>query len=223
MLSNLNNRYSTHGSTEGEFEPGSQHRVLKNLLGIKRKREMDTKETQAYDKAILKITEIYDTHHCFTTKNICTIHKIWLGDIYAWAGELRNVNISKGGFQFASAYRLPELMIEFEKNILHKHTTHQLSNLEDISHAIAIVHTEFLLIHPFRDGNGRLARIISGLMALQANLPLLNFESIKGNKKQEYISAVQAGMDRNYEPMRKLFKSIINKTLLLYDKHSLNE
>ena len=53
---------------------------------------------------------------------------------------------------------------------------------------------------------------------MHTNLPLLNFESIKGKKKQEYIHAVQAGVDRNYKPMRKIFKSIIEKTILLYEK-----
>ena len=78
------------------------------------------------------------------------------------------------------------------------------------------MHTEFILIHPFREGNGRLGRLISVLMGLQANLPILNFESIKGKKKQEYIHAVQAGLDRDYEPMQRVFKSIIEKTLKLY-------
>ena len=37
-------RYDISGLVEAQFEPGSRHRVLKNLLGIKRKREMDRLE-----------------------------------------------------------------------------------------------------------------------------------------------------------------------------------
>lgn len=217
-MSKLKGRYSTHGSTEGEFEPGSQNRVLKNLLSIKRKRDMDIAETNAYDDAVIKITEMYDRGHCFTSADICKLHKIWLGNIYSWAGEYRNVNMSKGGFQFASAHLVPKLMLEFEKAGLCKYTPCKFFNLEDVINAIAIVHTEFILIHPFREGNGRLARLISGIMALQANLPLLNFESIKGKRKQEYIRAVQAGIDRNYEPMRRIFKIVIEKSVSLYEK-----
>src|SRR4029078_3537327 len=45
-------RYSTVGLAEGEFEPGSHHQVLKNLLSIKKKSDMDIAETKAYDQAI---------------------------------------------------------------------------------------------------------------------------------------------------------------------------
>lgn len=220
MISKLKGRYSTHDTIEGEFEPGSKNRVLKNLLYIKSKLAMDVEETTAYSNAVIKITEMYSKNHQFTSIDICKMHKIWLGGIYAWAGQYRNVNMSKNGFQFASAHLIPRLMVEFEKNVLFKYTACNFPDLDAVINAIALVHTEFVLIHPFREGNGRLARLISGLMALQANLPLLNFESIKGKKKQEYIRAVQAGLDRNYDPMRKVFKSVIEKTILLYEKKS---
>ncbi len=79
--------------------------------------------------------------------------------------------------------------------------------------AIAIVHTELVLIHPFREGNGRIARILASLMGIQAALPPLDFRGVIGKKKKEYIAAVQAGMNRNYKPMEKMFKYIIRRTL----------
>lgn len=79
----------------------------------------------------------------------------------------------------------------------------------------AETHVELVLIHPFREGNGRIARVLSTLMALQAGLPLLNFSGIAtGEKKEEYFAAARAGLDRNYEPMKKIFSEIIEKTLL---------
>jgi cell filamentation protein len=49
-------------------------------------------------------------------------------------------------------------------------------------------------------------------MALQAKLPPLDFTAIKGKKKQEYFEAVQAGMGRNYKPMEKIFREVIDRT-----------
>jgi cell filamentation protein len=49
-------------------------------------------------------------------------------------------------------------------------------------------------------------------MALQAGLPLLNFSGITGGKKKEYVAAVQAGLDKNYRPMEKLFSEIIERS-----------
>jgi len=69
-----------------------------------------------------------------------------------------------------------------------------------------------VLIHPFRDGNGRLARVLSTLMALQAGLPLLNYRSIAGEGKSAYIAAIQAGLDKRYAPMERLFEQIIEES-----------
>ena len=69
------------------------------------------------------------------------------------------------------------------------------------------------LIHPFRDGNGRVGRLLLLLMALQAKLPPLDFSGIRGQKKQAYFAAVQAGMDRDYASMEKIFRWVIDRAL----------
>ena len=50
-------------------------------------------------------------------------------------------------------------------------------------------------------------------MALQAGLPPLDFTSISGRGRNAYFAAVQAGMDRNYQPMEGLFAGIIGRSL----------
>ena len=70
-----------------------------------------------------------------------------------------------------------------------------------------------MLIHPFREGNGRIARVLATLMALQAQLPPLDFSDITGRRRAGYFAAVQAGMDRNYLPMQGLFVRIIDRSV----------
>ena len=77
---------------------------------------------------------------------------------------------------------------------------------------------ELVLIHPFREGNGRVARILAVLMGLQAGLPALFFDNLSGRKRQKYFAAVQAGVDDNYEPMTKLFTAVIERTLQIHGK-----
>ena len=71
------------------------------------------------------------------------------------------------------------------------------------------MHVELILIHPFRDGNGRISRLLANLMAMQAGLPPLDFTGIKGRRKQEYFHAVQAGLMGDYAPMIKVFNSVV--------------
>jgi cell filamentation protein len=206
-------KYDTAGLIEAQFEPGSRGRVLKNLLGIKSKREMDRIEAQEQFRALRELMTIYGTSHRFTAADVRKIHKAWLGDIYEWAGNYRQVNISKGGFLFAAAHQVHHLMAEFEKGPLRKYTPCMFTSIDEIAGAIAAVHVELVLIHPFREGNGRVARMLAVLMALQAGMPLLDFSDIRGKKKTEYFAAVQAGMDRDYGPMTKVFNDVIRRTL----------
>jgi cell filamentation protein len=79
--------------------------------------------------------------------------------------------------------------------------------------ALAVTHAEFILIHPFREGNGRLARLLNTLMALQAGLPALDYGGISGRKKRDYIAAIHAALNRNYAPLEAVFGSVLNRTL----------
>jgi cell filamentation protein len=205
----MTTRYDTDHITEAQFEPGSRGRVLKNLLGICSKRAMDeleaTKLANATDWAIRHVT----AEQRFTAADICQWHKQWLDEVYPWAGEYRQVNISKGSFVFAMAAQVPRLMLEFERKELARFTPCAFDNLEDVLKALAITHCELVLIHPFRDGNGRLSRLFSQLMALQAGLPLLNFSVIKGKQRETYFAAVRAGMERDYVPMIEIFRKVV--------------
>lgn len=207
-------RYDTSGLVEAQFEPGSRGRVLKNLLGIKSKREMDQVEQREQVRALEELIRIYDRDYRFTAADVCRIHKIWLGPVYPWAGLYRQVNLSKGNFTFAAAMHIPRLMADFEKGPLRAFTPCRFASLGEVARAIAVVHAEIVLIHPFREGNGRVARLLAILMASQAGLPPLDFSGIvKRHKRRAYFVAVRAGMGRNYEPMEKIFTDVIQKTL----------
>ena len=206
-------RYDVSELAEAQFEPGSNEQVLRNRLGIKSPKEMDDVETRALEKTIVELLGKYDAEYRFTTADICDIHRKWLGEIYEWAGEYRRVNVSKGEFLFAASVRIPDLMAGFERNVLTRYTPCNLKDRSAIASVLAETHVELVLIHPFREGNGRAARVLSILMALQAGLPLLDFSLIAEVKKREYFVAVQAGMDRNYGLMERLFSEVIERSL----------
>lgn len=70
MSSKLKGKYKTTGA-EGEFEPGSRNLVLKNLLGIKSKHEMEIIESKAYDYVTIKALESFGKDHALSVIDIC--------------------------------------------------------------------------------------------------------------------------------------------------------
>lgn len=206
-------RYDVSGFPEAKFEPGSHNQVLRNRLGITSKEGMDETEARALEKTLDVLVRQFDETHRFTVADLCYCHRIWLGDIYDWAGDYRQVNVSKDDFLFATAAHIPSLIQQFEREVLSCWTPCRFPTRPEILQALAETHVELVLIHPFRDGNGRLARLLSTLMALQAGLPLLNFRALAEEKKQAYFGAIQAGMDKNYIPMQQIFEEIITQSL----------
>jgi cell filamentation protein len=140
------------------------------------------------------------------------MHRLWLGQIYLWAGKYRQVNISKGAFTFAMAHTISAMMEHFEREQLRRYTPCQFPSYDAVAEALAEVHTELMLIHPFREGNGRFGRLIATLMALQAGLPPLDFSELAGKRREEYFAAVRAGLDCDYRPMTRLFTAVIERS-----------
>jgi cell filamentation protein len=204
-------RYEAAGP-EAEFEPGSRGRVLRNLLGIVRARDMAEAESQALVIAQEAAVEQYGPDHRFSAKDVRDLHPLWLGPIYSWAGEYRTINIGKAGFQFAHAPLIPRLMSELGRGSLRRCTPCKQTNKAAVAANLAEVHAELILVHPFRDGNGRLARLLALLMALQAGLPPLDFSPMAGRGKRAYIAGIHASMSADYAPLRTLFLKIIDRS-----------
>lgn len=211
----MQGRYQAVG-VEAEFEPGSGRRVLRNLPGIRLVAAMKEAESKALLDAQKRLVAQINADHRFVAADICEVHRTWLGGIYRWAGEYRTVNIAKGDFHFAAAAQIPRLMDELESRQLAHHTPCKAGSPIDVALALAVVHSELVIIHPFRDGNGRCARLLSVLMALQAGLPPLDFGTLKGAMKGAYIAAIHAAVGSDYEPMSAIFQAVITRTLRIY-------
>ncbi len=146
-------RYDTADLDKSQFEPGSRRRVLKNLLGITSKREMDQLEGREQMRALEDVAAFYDKDHRFTAAEVCRIHQVWLGRIYSWAGRYRQVNVKKDEFPFAAAAQIPKLMTDSEAGSLRGHTSCRFTSIDRLAAALAEVYVELVLIHPFREGN----------------------------------------------------------------------
>lgn len=215
----MTSRYDAIG-IEAESEPGSRRRVLRNLLGITRVGAMQFAESRALEAVEEALLTRFSAGHRFRADDVRLIHRLWLGDLYQWAGEYRNVNIAKGGFMFAAAQQVPRLMDEFDARYLHTLTPCVGMDDAALVAALARTHAELVIIHPFREGNGRCARLLAWLMALQAGLPPLDFSPLQGRGKRDYIAAIQAAFLGDYAAMETMFSRVLRRTLRAYATES---
>ncbi|MGR6981909.1 Fic/DOC family protein [Testudinibacter sp. P27/CKL/0425] len=132
--------------------------VLVNKLGIKTQAELELKERDITHLKAMKL-EHSPIKGKFDLAHLQAIHKHLFGDIYAWAGQIRDGYLQKDGQDFTLGYRIvPESQKLFEKLKKENYLRSGLDN-ERVSNRLAYYLGEINVIHPFRDGNGRTQRI----------------------------------------------------------------
>ena len=208
-------RYVEATGPEAETQPGSHGRVLRNLLGLASKRALDLAEAQALVQAQEKWYRQLTQQTRFSAKLICQMHRDWLEGIYSWAGQYRTVELAKAGFRWPPAERVAANMATFERTTLKQATPCLPQPLDELTVRLAAVHSELLLIHPFRDGNGRLARWLADIMAAQAGYPTPAYGfSGKGStaRREEYLEGLKKGYRADYRPSADFFlKAILRR------------
>lgn len=187
--------------------PNDQDEILPNKLGLTTLNDINISEFEGFLKAEIMLSETLATRTKFNISYILKIHKLALSHLYSFAGKYRDVNISKGGFPFAAARFLSDTMQQFETDILNK-LPNKYTNKQELIASIAKVHAELLLIHPFREGNGRTARILANLMSRKAGYGPLDFKKIGETQFEDYVSSIQAASNNEYHQMEKLIAFI---------------
>lgn len=123
--------------------------VLKNKLGIDNLVELARVEEKISKQKAIQLWQ-NDELKIFQVgifKTLAHIHKTLFGDIYDFAGEIRDVNISNGYFRFASALYLHDAVAIVERM--------PQGNFNEIVEK----YVEMNIAHPFREGNGRSMRL----------------------------------------------------------------
>ncbi|OBZ10746.1 cell filamentation protein Fic [Bacillus sp. FJAT-27264] len=153
--------------------------VLINIPDLREQKQLDT-----YERLVtadrLRILALKPLKGKFDMKHLCDIHKFIFKDVYTFAGELREEDISKGNFRFAHIKFLNDqchlLLTELNQEGL-------LKGLDKVSFMDRLTHylTELNVLHPFREGNGRVQREFIRSLALECGYSI-NWANVEAEK-----------------------------------------
>ncbi|EPM66973.1 cell filamentation protein Fic [Pseudomonas syringae pv. theae ICMP 3923] len=175
--------------------------VLRNRLNIQ---DMDDLEAAEREITASTVTRVHYTAPPYSLENMKQLHRQLFSDLYEWAGEIRTVDISKGGTRFCTCARIEaEALKIFTK--LQEVDWLRKQDKDSFCGLLAEYYCELNMIHPFREGNGRVQRIFFEHLALSAGYEL-DWENIS---QEEWIQANIDGVDVNYGPMKKIFNRIV--------------
>lgn len=122
---------------------------------------------------------VIDSIEVGTFRGLQQIHAYIFGGLYDFAGKMRTVNIAKGSFQFAMAHFLPDTLATIERMP------------ENTFDDIVDKYVEMNVAHPFREGNGRSARIWLDLMLKKHLGQCVDWSRVN---KKNYLEAMTASV-----------------------------
>jgi len=128
-----------------------------------------------------------------TTKGLQQIHAYLFGGLYDFAGQIRQKNISKGGFQFAVSHFLGNTLKQIE------------AMPETTFDEIVNKYVEMNIAHPFMEGNGRSTRIWLDLILKKRIKKCVDWSKIS---KTDYMNAMMLSPTKS-----SILKSLLEKTL----------
>ena len=160
--------------------------TLKNKLGINDSAELARMEEKVSKKKAVELFEsdYLNTYEAGTFRMLAAIHKYLFEQIYDFAGKVRDANIVKGNFRFASAMYLQAAIENIEKM--------PQSTFDEIIEK----YVEMNVAHPFREGNGRSTRIWLDFM-LKKELNLVIDWSLVN--KDDYLLAMERSPIKDIE------------------------
>ena len=160
--------------------------ALENKLGITDDAALAREEERISKTKALELFEtgLLDSFEAGTFASLQKIHKYLFGEIYAFAGEMRTVNIAKGNFRFAPVMYLDSALQHIDKM--------PQSDFD----AIIEKYVEMNVAHPFREGNGRSTRIWLDCMLKKELGKVVDWSKVN---KDDYLLAMERSPIKDIE------------------------
>ncbi|WP_204509278.1 protein adenylyltransferase Fic [Agitococcus lubricus] len=160
--------------------------MLKNKLNISHQVELAKAEEKISKQKARQLFDSGDINKVDVGKfaGLAFIHAYLFGDIYEFAGKIRDVNMAKGNFRFAP-------LMYLEMSLKHIDAMPQ-QNFDEIIEK----YVEMNIAHPFREGNGRATRIWLDVMLKQEIRQVIDWNLVD---KDEYLSAMERSVVKDVE------------------------
>lgn len=131
-----------------------------------------------------------------TLKGLCRIHSYLFDGLYDFAGRVRSLNISKGGFRFANALYLDAILPVIEKMP------------ETTFDEIIAKYVEMNIAHPFMEGNGRATRIWLDLILKKRLKRVVDWRQVD---KGRYLQAMERSPVNDLELRTLLYRALTDQ------------
>lgn len=188
-------------------------------LGILPRLKIVQLENKGIAKSLAYILKLSTKKAKITPSLICDVHRKGFGFIFPdWAGKFRTIDVTVGDFEPPYYSKVPELVKilcdDLDERLGHiSPSSNEEEFLEQVVTLLAWFQHRFVWIHPFKDYNGRLARLTTNLIALNLGLPIITIKAETGKDRENYISAMKAADNHDLSKLKKLMTNALKESL----------
>lgn len=143
------------------------------------------------------------------------LHEKAFGRLYDWAGKIRTIQTNIG----VPSYQILERLKLFLDNLAYRLNFVDHDDEDEVISLLSEVHHTLVYIHPFVNGNGRIARLFTNLIALKLMYP--PFEIYVRDTSEDrinYINAIKKADTGDYSDLKKLVRNAVHYSIQQYEK-----
>lgn len=153
-------------------------------------------------------------HETLSPVFVLKIHDIAFGWIFPdWAGKYRSIRVEYSGKEAPHPYLIPELLSNLCADLAERQKRINQADIEQIIHLLAWFQHRFVVIHPFQDYNGRLARMLTSFILLKAGLPPIEIIADTASDRNTYLEAMYSADKGDMSKLENLIRTAIDESL----------
>jgi Fic-DOC domain mobile mystery protein B len=176
------------------------------IKGVSKLSELNALEAENNRKATVKYLSAKPARNVakFDLSWVCRLHKEMFGDVWDWAGDFRREDLNIG---------CPWQQIEQRVENLLRDLEFWEKNNHDILDQAVLLHHRAVWIHPFKNGNGRWARMLANIWLRMHDHEIIAWpEEAIGKQspiRDEYLAAIQKADDGDFEKLKEVHGQFI--------------
>jgi cell filamentation protein len=164
-----------------------------NLLGLTSKAALNEQEALGVATVERYLLEEVEYPIEFSVALLQDIHRRAFGHVYDWAGQWRRTVPNVGAYVPPAATRVPQLLYEFADEVRFRQQQLPVEpTLAQLAALLAYAHHRLVAIHPFTNGNGRTARLVTDLLAYNYGYQaVVLYQREEGDARTRYLAAIR--------------------------------
>jgi cell filamentation protein len=190
-----------------------------NLLGLTDPHSINAAELEGFLQAEKLIYTDIGAAEAVSISRFLELHRVALGRLYEWAGRWRSHSVRIGAHIPPAYHSLSQHMGEFVFELNTRIV--DIQDEDELAQELARMHHRLVWIHPFTNGNGRMARILTNWIAARFGYaPIALYSRNAGLIRQTYIQALRYADAHDLTSLTSLIREQLTPTNQYSDRPS---